>query len=323
MLAEVTQLSPDLDDITAAARRIRDVVARTPLEYSPWLSAVAGAPVHLKLECAQRTRSFKQRGAANALALLDDGQRARGVVTASAGNHGLAVAYAAARSGVAAKVYVPANAPSLKKSRIRALGAELDETSADYDTAEAAGAAWASQTDALFVHAFSDPAVVAGQGTVGLEILEDLPDVANVIVPVGGGGLAAGVGTVLRARAPGARLIGLQSTETRAMYDAYAAGGIVPSPITPTIADGLAGCTDEAAYARLRPLLERIDLVPESALAPAIRAAFETEGIVMEGAAAVGIAAVLSGSITLSGPTVIVVTGGNIDGAVLARVLQS
>jgi threonine dehydratase len=323
MLSELILPSPDIGDIAAAAGRIRAAAARTPLEFSPWLSRVAGAPVYLKLECAQPTRSFKQRGAANAIALLDAEQRARGVVTASAGNHGLAVAYAAARSGVTAKVYVPANAPSVKKERIRALGAELDETSADYDTAEAAAAAWATASDVHFLHAFSDPAVVAGQGTIGLEILEDLPDVASVIVPVGGGGLAAGIGLVLRARAPNVRLVGVQSTETRAMYDAYAAGGIVPSPITPTLADGLAGCTDEVAYIRLRPLLERVDLVPESALAPAIRASFEMQGIVMEGAAAVGIAAVLSRTIQSTGPTVIVVTGGNIDSAVLARVLQS
>ncbi|HEX6693671.1 MAG TPA: pyridoxal-phosphate dependent enzyme [Longimicrobiales bacterium] len=323
MLSELMQPSPDVGDIAAAADRIRGAATRTPLEHSPWLSRVAGAPVYLKLESAQPTRSFKQRGAANAIALLDAGQRARGVVTASAGNHGLAVAYAAARSGVTAKVYVPAGAPSVKKERIRALGAELDETSANYDAAEAAAASWAAANGAHFLHAFSDPAVVAGQGTVGLEILEDLPEVANVIVPVGGGGLAAGVGLVLRGRAPQVRLVGVQSTETRAMYDAYAAGGIVPSPITPTLADGLAGCTDEAAYARLRPLLGRIDLVPEGALLPAIRAAFEMHGIVMEGAAAVGIAALLSGAVHVGGPTAIIITGGNIDGAVLARALLS
>ena len=321
MWSEAAATTPETLDIPAAAERIRGAIHRTPLEPSPWLTRVAGVPVYLKLECMQRTRSFKLRGALNAVALLSGAQRARGVVAASAGNHGQALALAASMNGVSARIFAPSGAPEVKKSRIRAFGAVLDDTSVDYDTAESNAAAWASSTGQQLVHAFSDAAVVAGQGTVGLEIVEDLPDVAHVIVPVGGGGLAAGIALALQERAPHAATIGVQSTETRAMYDAFAAGRVVASPITPTLADGLAGCTDTAAFERLRALIHRVVLVDETAIGPAIRDAFHCAGIVAEGAGAVGIAAVLEGSLQLDGPTAVVVTGGNIDGSVLARLL--
>ncbi|NIP78768.1 MAG: pyridoxal-phosphate dependent enzyme, partial [Gemmatimonadetes bacterium] len=191
--------APGLDAIREARQRNAAVVWRTPLEPSAWLAAVAGVPVHLKLECWQRTRSFKIRGAHNAVAALDDATRARGLVAASAGNHGLAVALAARVHGARATVFVPETAPATKKDRIRGSGAELREVAGSYDDAAAAARRFAAETGAHPVHAFADPAVVAGQGTVGLEIVEELPGVATVVVPVGGGGLAAGVGAALRA----------------------------------------------------------------------------------------------------------------------------
>lgn len=314
---------PSLSDVMSALRRVERVATRTPLEHSPYLSSIANVPVYLKLECWQRTRSFKLRGAYNAIASLSDAERARGLVTASAGNHGQAVALAASLTDARATVFVPSNAASVKKQRIRGFGATLDESSASYDEAEAAAFAHARDTDQYFVHAFSDPAVVAGQGTVGLEILDALPGVRHVITPVGGGGLAAGIGIALRALAPAVQLHGVQSSETRAMYDAFEAGRIVDSPITPTIAEGLAGCTDATAYAWLRDLISGIHLVQESGLSGAIRSLFDACGAVAEGAGIVGVAAVLEGLIRLDGPTVVVVSGGNIDPGSLAAILNA
>ena len=317
-----TAPAPQLSDIRSAAQRLHGVVHRTPLEHSAWLSSVAGVPVFLKLECFQRTRSFKLRGAYNAIAALPPDILARGLVTASAGNHGQAVALSATLLGARATVLVPGTTPDIKKQRIRFFGATLDDSPADYDSAETAAAERSRATGEFFVHAFSDPAVVAGQGTIGLEIAEDLRDVAHVITPVGGGGLGAGIGTALKGIAPQAKLWGVQSSETRAMYDAFLAGAIVASPITPTIAEGLAGCTDATAYARLRTVLDDVTLVPESLLEAVMRETFELTGIVIEGSAAVGIAAVLHGIIRPDGPTVIVVSGGNVDPDRLQRLLQ-
>src|SRR5690606_34390757 len=191
-----------------------------------------------------------------------------------------------------------------------------------YDDAEAAAVAHAERTGALFVHAFSDADVVAGQGTVGLEIADDLPGVRTVVVPVGGGGLFAGVGSALRALAPAATLVGVQSVETRAMFDAFAAGRVVDSTITPTLADGLAGCTDRASYERVRALTDTIHLVDEVAIADAMRKLFVHDGIVAEGAGAVGAAAVAAGIVEVEGPAVVIITGGNVDADRFSRILK-
>lgn len=318
-----TPAPPTHADIVAAASRIGGTITRTPLEPAPYLSEVAGVPVYLKLECWQRTRSFKLRGAYNAIAAMSAADRARGIVTASAGNHGQAVALAASILGANATVFVPSNSPEVKKTRIRSYGAALNDTAATYDEAEVAAVEHGRSTGQYFVHAFSDDRVVAGQGTIALEIMESLPAVAHVITPVGGGGLAAGMGIALRALSPKVELIGVQSSETRAMYDAFSAGGIVESPITPTIAEGLAGCTDATAYAWLRDLIDEIYLVPETSLAGEMRGLFNAMGVVAEGAAVVGIAAVSQGSVHLRGPTVVVVSGGNIDPARLAAILSA
>lgn len=312
---------PSLADIETAHARVRTIARTTPLEYSAFLSEHAGCDVHLKLECWQPTRSFKVRGAANAIALLSAADRARGVVAASAGNHGQAVALAARLHGLHATVFVPRTAPETKKRRIRALGAAMDDDAPDYDAAEAAARAFADRTGAVLIHPYSDAAVVAGQGTVALEILDELPAVRTVIVPVGGGGLIAGIGTVCRVRAPNVRVIGVQSEQTRAMHDALAAGRIVDTVITPTLADGLAGCTDQSALQRLQELGTDVRLVSERAIADAMRALFVHDGVVAEGSGAVGVAALSSGVVQPHGATVIVITGGNVDAAQYASVL--
>ncbi|CAN5812207.1 threonine ammonia-lyase [soil metagenome] len=322
MIGRATERNPTVQDVQAARQRISAAVRWTPLERSDYLSERCGADVLLKLECWQRTRSFKVRGAFNALGTLPAGDRSRGVVTASAGNHGQAVALAARAHDVPATIFVPANAPQIKQQRIRQLGAALNLDAPDYDEAERLAFEFAAQEGRPFVHAFSDAAVIAGQGTVGLEIIDDAPQVRDVIVPVGGGGLIAGVGLVLKAMQPHVRVIGVQSVETRAMYEAFRAGRVTDVPITPTLADGLAGCTDETAYGLARGVVDDIVLVEEQAIAHAIATLYARDGIVAEGAAATAVAAVLGGNVQLRGPAVLVVTGGNIDGAILAGILR-
>jgi threonine dehydratase len=315
-------LGPTLSEIYQARRRVMGVARRTPLDRSLLLTELSGYDVYMKLECWQRTRSFKMRGAFNAVSSLDPEQRARGLVTASAGNHGQAVALAAREVGARATIYVPANAPETKKRRIQAFGAAINTDCATYDDAQVAAKEFAQKTGAAFVHAFSDRAVVAGQGTVGVEILEDMPHVRNVIVPVGGGGLIGGIGIAIKSANPDIRVIGVQSTQTPAMYEAFKAGKLVNCPIGPTLADGLAGQVDETSYQRAVGVVDDMYVVDEEALPAAIRAMYR-EGVIGEGGAAVCFAGIMEGVIQVDGPTVVVITGGNIDEQKFAAILSS
>jgi threonine dehydratase len=312
---------PALRDVYLARARLRDVVRRTPLQASPWLSERVGTDVHLKLECRQRTGSFKLRGGYNAVAALAAATRARGLVTASAGNHGQAVALAGRMFDAPVTVFAPASAPATKRSRIADLGADLRLVDGGYDDAAAAASAFAAAGGRHYVHPFSDPAVVAGQGTVGLEILEDLPECRTVVVPVGGGGLIAGIGLVLKAADPGSRVVGVQSRLTRAMHAAFEAGRVVATPVVPTLCDGLAGEVETESYDRAVRVVDEIHLVEEDDVADAIRELYVREGVVAEGSGAVGVAALLAGPLDLDGPAAVVISGGNVDGTVLARIL--
>ena len=314
------ELGPTLGEIYQARRRIMGIARRTPLDRSFRISELAGYDVHMKLEAWQRTGSFKMRGAYNAVATLAPDLRARGLVTASAGNHGQAVALAAREVGARATIYVPANAPETKKRRIHAFGASMNTDCADYDEAQVAAEEFAQRTGATFVHAFSDRAVVAGQGTVGVEILEDMPHVRTVIVPVGGGGLIAGIGVAIKAANPAARVIGVQSTRTPAMYEAFQAGRPVHCPVEPTLADGLAGQIDEPSFGRAQAVVDEMVLVPEEKIPAAVRALYH-DGIIGEGGAAVAVAALTEGLVQADGPTVVVITGGNIDAGRFAAIL--
>lgn len=311
---------PSRSELDEARRRIRGAARHTPLEHSPWLSEHAGVAVHLKLECWQRTRSFKLRGAYNAVAALDPEVRAHGLVTASAGNHGLALAEAGRLLGAPVTIFVPGSAPATKKDRIRRAGGDLREVPGIYDDAAAAARTFAEESGVRFLNAFADADVVAGQGTVGLEILDDLPEVRDVVVPVGGGGLIAGIGIAAAGRA---RVIGVQSTATTAMHAAFEAGRVVPVDDPPaTLCDGLAGETEPAAYERARGVTHGIQLVEEATIGPAIRALYRNDAVVAEGSGAVGVAAILAGDLHLEDPAVVVISGGNIDRHVLARILS-
>ena len=314
--------APTLRDIFAARRRTAGFVYQTPLDPSEHLSALAGVAIHLKLECWQRTRSFKIRGAYNAIAALSDAERARGLVTASAGNHGQAVALAARELGGRALIYLPDSAPAAKRQRILDFGATLCDGGPDYDEAERRAYQHAQREEVTFVHAFSDTDVVAGQGTIGLEIAEALPSVREVVVPVGGGGLIGGIGIALHGLLGNVRVIGVQSTETRAMYEAFQAGRVVDVPVPPTLADGLAGGIDDTAFQLARQVVDEMVLVEEADIAEAIRVLQQRCGVTAEGSGAVGVAALLSARLTLQGPTVLVISGGNIDGHKLASVLH-
>jgi threonine dehydratase len=310
----VPSILPSPADIRAAAARIAPHVRRTPLRRSDGLSDFLGGDVWLKLECEQVTGSFKIRGATNVLASLDDAGRARGVVASSAGNHGLGIAAAAKALGVAATVFVPRTAPSVKRDRIAELGATVDASATNYDSAESLARAHAARSGATFVSPCCGRVLLAGQGTVALEVLDELPSLGTIVVAVGGGGLAGGIGGLLRAEAPHVRIAGAQSERTNAMSLALASGRPTAIPDLPTLADGLAGLVDAEMLEQGRAALDEIATASEEAIANAIAFLWVDEGVKAEGAGAVPVAAVLAGAIEpLAFPVVLVVSGGNID----------
>jgi threonine dehydratase len=309
-------------DVVRAAHRIRGVAARTPLRHSPALSERAGGDVYLKLETEQVTGSFKLRGALNTLVALPDDVRRRGVVASSAGNHGLGVAFAARHVGAPATLYVPATAPRVKKEGIAALGATVDDSAPDYDAAMVLAKRHAAEHGIPFINPCLGDPLLAGQGTVALEIVEDLPDVASVVVCVGGGGLLGGMGVYLRPVAPGVRIVGAQSEHTAAMARSLEAGRLVEIPSLPTLADGLAGQIDEEALAIGRYALDEMRTVTEDEVGAAMAWLHQHEGVTVEGSGAVGVALLLHGKVPkLPAPVAVVVSGRNVDEARLAEVL--
>jgi len=270
--------------------------------------------VYLKCENEQLTGSFKLRGAFNVLASMTAEERARGVVASSAGNHGLGIAWAAHHFGTKATIYVPRDAPLVKRQGIAALGAVVDAGQADYDDAMTAAKAYAIEIGARYVNPCLGAELLAGQGTVALEILEELPSVAAMVVCVGGGGLIGGIGCFTRAVAPHVRLLGAQSDHTAAMSKSLRAGHLVAIPSVPTLADGLAGQIDEDALDIGRNALDDIVTVSEREIAETIAWLARSAGAIVEGAGAVAAAAVLYGHLPeLVTPAVITVSGGNID----------
>jgi threonine dehydratase len=298
--------APTLTDVEAARERLAGRARVTPVYGSETLSKLTGGRVRLKAENLQRTGSFKIRGAVNKLVTLDDDERAAGVIAASAGNHGQAVAWAARELGIAATVFMPQDAPMAKVEATRNYGAETVLTGAMFDDALAAAAARADETGATFVHAFEDPLVIAGQGTIGLELVDQVPDATTFLLPIGGGGLAAGIATVLRALRPGIRIVGVQAGKT--------GGG--------TIADGiLVKHPGELTMSILDELLDEIVHVEDDAIAEAITLLLERSKLVVEGAGAASVAALLHGA--AGGDDVCaLLSGGNIDATLLVSVVR-
>lgn len=315
---------PTAAEVVAAADRLEGMVRRTPVEHSAALSAISGTPVFLKLETQQCTGAFKVRGALNAVLTLPAARQSRGLVTASAGNHGLGVAWAARYRGARATVFVPTSAPATKRRRIARLGAELREVSGSYDDAHREAERFAVEHGAAYVHAFSDPAVVAGQGTVAVEIFEQLPTAGTLLVPAGGGGLIGGMGIVARARGSSVRVVGVQSEQTAALHASLRAGRLVSPPMGATLCEGLSGDIDQPSLLLASQVVDEVVLVSETAVRRAIRFLFTEEGIVAEGSAAVVAAALLEAVLPpLPAPLVAVLTGGNLDAAVLSRILAA
>ena len=300
--------------VLAAADRIRPFVKRTPLMLSKPLSEIAGGDVYLKLENRQTTGSFKLRGAFNVLATLDDDARRRGVVASSAGNHGLGIAYAAKQLGIPAMIFVPSTAAQVKRDGIAALGASLDTTQPHYDAAMEAALKFADERGATFVNPCAGDMLLAGQGTVALEILADLPSLETLVLSVGGGGLLGGCASLTRAVAPGVRIVGAQSENTAAMSLSVAEGRVVEIDNVPTIAEGLAGQIDDYGLDIGQQALDGIVTLTEDEIARTIAWLWQEHGERAEGAGACGVGAVWLGKLDrVATPAAVIISGGNID----------
>jgi threonine dehydratase len=316
------------DAILTARRRIAPYIRRTPLVASAWLSGRVGGEVRLKLESLQVTNSFKLRGAMNATAaFLERSGREAGspaaIVTASAGNHGRAMAYAAQRLGLRLVVFTPRSAPRAKLDYIARHGADL-RSAATYEDAERLAKAFAAETGATYISPYSHPDVIAGAATVAVEILEDWPAVDTIVAAVGGGGLIAGIAVAARALA-GKRVevVGVECEASPAFHEALAVGRIVEVEVHPTLADGLAGKMDPESmtFDLVRRYVDRMVLAPERSIADAIRALFEEERVIAEGAGATAVAALVDGLPVAGRHVAVVVSGSNIDPGVLSKVL--
>jgi threonine dehydratase len=313
-----------IDDVRAARAHFGDAVRRTPLLRSTALSAISGGDVWLKAENLQATGSFKLRGAMNRLAALTAQERDRGVVAASAGNHAQGVAVAAREHGVAATIVMPRTTPLAKVEATRDYGATVVLCGDSYADARTEAQNIASDRGVTVIPAFDDPLIVAGQGTAGLEIIEDLPDVDVVVVPVGGGGLAGGIGVVMRALRPGARVIGVQVEAAPGAQRSMAEGRPVAVACGPTIAEGVAvEGPGEVTFPLLRACVDEIAVVGEDEIAQAIVLLLERAKLVVEGAGAVGVAALMSHRIDVTGKrAAVVLSGGNVDINMIARVVE-
>ncbi|MDZ7702387.1 MAG: threonine ammonia-lyase [Halobacteriales archaeon] len=315
----------DYEDVLEAADRVEGVARRTPLTPSQAFSDLTGADVRLKLENNQRTGAFKIRGATNRIETLSDAQRAAGVVTASAGNHAQGVALAASRLGVDATIVMPEQAAVSKVEATEAYGAEVVLHGSDYNEAAARAHELEAEAGLTYVHAFDDEYVMAGQGTLGLELLEDCPELDTVIVPIGGGGLISGIATAIKGAKPDARVIGVEAEGADSAFRSLEAGHIVELDAVDTIADGLAARrVGDRTFEVISERVDEVVRVSDSETAVAVMLALERAKTLVEGAGAVPLAALLSGAVEVEPDEVVVpvLSGGNIDMNMLTTVLM-
>jgi threonine dehydratase len=313
-----------LADIQAAAERLTGVAQRTPVEPSRAVSGLAEVRTLLKCEHLQRTGSFKIRGAYNRISTMGEAERARGVVCASAGNHAQGVALSAALAGARATVFMPEGAPLPKVDATRAYGAEVRLVGETFDEAFAASQTWAGEQEAVFVHPFDHPAIIAGQGTIGLEIVEQVPEVGSVVVAIGGGGLASGIAAAVKGLRPEVRVVGVQAAGAASFPASLAAGSPQDAAEVVTIADGIAvKRPGELTLAHVRALVDEVVTVSEAAIARAVLLLVERAKQVVEPAGAAPLAAVLEHATVLPEPAVVVLGGGNVDPMLLLRIIQS
>ena len=311
-------------EVEKARERIKAQIYFSPLPYSETISRMTGNRVFFKLENLQMTGSFKERGALNRLLTLSAEESQRGVIAASAGNHGMALAFHSHRLGIAATIVMPVTAPLIKVSRVRQYGAQSVLHGNDYDAALAEAQRLSQERGLTFISAYNDPGVVAGQGTIGLELYEQNPDLDAVVVPVGGGGLIAGVALVLKTLNRAIKIIGVQSEAVPSMQAALADGAPVRLPSATTIADGIAvRCVGETPFALVKEFVDEIITVSEGEIANAVLLLLEIEKTVAEGAAAVPLAALMNQKITLNDKNIgLIVSGGNIDMNLIARIIE-
>jgi threonine dehydratase len=318
---------PTLDDVESARAIVDQVVLHTPIESSRFLTETFGAPVWLKCENLQRTGSYKLRGAYHRLSRLTEEERARGVVAASAGNHAQGVAYAARELGIRATIFMPRGVALPKLQATRDYGADVVLGGVVFEETLRAATAFTEETGAIFIPPFDHPDVIAGQGTVGLEIDDQVADFDTVIVPIGGGGLAAGVALAIKGRAAAAgrtvRIVGVQAENVAPYVPSMEAGHPVSIEGRPTIADGIAVARPgELNFAVIKDLVDEIVTVSDDDIARAILMLMERTKLVVEPAGAVGVAAILTGRIVPTGPTVVVLSGGNMDPLLMQRVIS-
>lgn len=317
---------PILAEVFLAKKRIRPIIYRTPLVPSSRLAEPLGTNVFLKLESLQVTGSFKIRGAANKLSVLSENERQRGVITVSSGNHGRAVAYVAKEFGLRAVICVSEAVPDNKIRAIRELGAEIVVAGKTYDEANEFALQLKDERRLTMVHPFDDADIIAGQGTIGLELMDDLPEIDTVIVPLSGGGLLSGVALALKSIKPSIHTVGVTMDQGAAMVESLKAGHVVEVQEQPTLADALAGGLGEQNLYTFNLIQKYVDetvLVSESEIASAMVFALDKHHLVVEGGGAVGIAALIHNKVKKVGAnTVIVISGSGVDLAVLLRVAQ-
>jgi threonine dehydratase len=313
-----------LERIRAAAERIRPHARRTPTVYSYTFSESSGADVWLKLESLQRTGSFKLRGALNKILLLAPGERARGLVAASAGNHAQGVALAARICGASATIVMPAGTPLNKIQRTEGYGAAVVLQGESYDASQAAAGELARACGATLVHPFDDPAVIEGQGTIALEILEEVPGLDTLVVPIGGGGLICGIGLALKALAPHVRLVGVQASGAAPMVRSFRSRRRETVESPRTLADGIrVGAPGEHTLPLVLRLVDECVTVEEPEIAEAVFQALEKSKIVAEPAGVVAIAALVAGKVRGAQNVVALVSGGNVDLNLIARIIEN
>jgi threonine dehydratase len=322
-MTEVRDPDAWLDDARAAAKLLDGVARRTPVETSRGLAGLIGGPVHFKCENLQRAGSFKIRGAYVRIARLSDDERARGVVAASAGNHAQGVALAASLLGAHAVVFMPNGAPLPKVAATRSYGAEVRFCGHTVDEALVEAAAYADRTGAILIHPFDHADIVAGQATVGLEILEQCPDVRTIVVAVGGGGLCAGISVVAKHISPNVKVVGVQAAGAAAFPGSLGAGHPIGLGSMATIADGIAvGKPGNLTFGMVQAYADRIVTVSEESLSRALLFCLERAKLVVEPAGAAAVAALLDGPTAFEPPVVAVLSGGNVDPVLLVRVLR-
>ncbi|MBA1437503.1 MAG: threonine ammonia-lyase [Epsilonproteobacteria bacterium] len=315
----------NLEKIQQAAQRIKDVAVATPLAYAPYLSELSGADVYLKKENLQITGAFKIRGAYNKIASLSDADRSKGVIAASAGNHAQGVALSASKFGIKAVIVMPESTPLTKVNGVKHFGAQVLLHGANYDEAYVYAKEYAKENSLTFVHPFEDEEVIAGQGSVGLEILEKCKTPDVVVVPVGGGGLIAGVAAAIKALSPDTKVIGVSASGAPAFKNSFALKNAVDTTKVRTIADGIAvRDTSEVTLEYALEYVDEIISVDDEEIASAILYLLEKQKLVVEGAGAVGVAALLHDKITgIKGKDVVVVlSGGNMDVTLLSVIIE-